>query len=159
MLRQFWKKYPTYNLNAMMRKRYEAAEVHHVAVDVGQLEAEVPQRDGAADRNLMVLVRAALHDVAHAAVADDLRDDVVAEAAHRVGRVGQAVAAEIELGVRLHLHEGEDLTGAVDEARPQEVVDALGLRGPRALRVVRGVRKLAAASDRSGWFGCRRGRR
>ena len=23
MLRQFWKKYPTYNLNAMMRKRYE----------------------------------------------------------------------------------------------------------------------------------------
>ena len=120
------------------------AEVHHVAVDVGQLEAEVPQRDGAADRHLMVLVRAALHDVAHAPVADDLRDDVVAEGAHRVGRVGQAVAAEIELGVRLHLHEGEDLTGAVDEARPQEVVDALGLRGPRALRVVRGVRKLAA---------------
>ena len=23
MLRQFWKKYPTYNLNALMRKRYE----------------------------------------------------------------------------------------------------------------------------------------
>ena len=71
---------------------------------------------------------------AHAAVADDLRDDVVAQRAHRVGRVGQAAASEIELGVRLHLHEGEDLTGAVDEARAQEVVDALG----------RGVWKLAA---------------
>ena len=23
MLRQFWKKYPTYNLNALMRRRYE----------------------------------------------------------------------------------------------------------------------------------------
>ena len=23
MLRQFWKKHPTYNLNAMMRRRYE----------------------------------------------------------------------------------------------------------------------------------------
>ena len=28
MLRQFWKKYPTYNLNALMRKRYEELMVN-----------------------------------------------------------------------------------------------------------------------------------
>ena len=58
---------------------------------------------------------------AHALLADDLGDDVVAQRPHRVGRVGH-------LRVRLHL---QDLLIAclVDEAGAQKVVDAEGLAG------------------------------
>ena len=74
----------------------------------------------------MVLTRVRLHDVAHALLANDLGDDVMAQRPHRVGRVGQAAAAKVDLRVRLHLHEGEDLLVArlVDEAGAQQVVDA-----------------------------------
>ena len=75
--------------------------------------------------------------MAHALLADDLGDDVVAQRPHRVGRVGQAAAAKVDLRVRLHLHEGEDLLVArlVDEAGAQQVVDAQGLAGRGALGV------------------------
>ena len=55
-----------------------AAQVDHVALEVGELEAEVAQRDRTPD------VRVRLHDVAHALLADDLGDDVVAQRAHHV---------------------------------------------------------------------------
>ena len=92
----------------------------------------------------MVLVRAALHDVAHAAVADDLCDDVVAQGPRSVGCVGQAAAAEVEFRVGHHLHESENLKGPIDEARPQEVVDALRLGGPRFGRVINRVGEFVA---------------
>ena len=49
----------------------------------------------------VVVVGVRLHDVAHALLADDLGDDVVAQRP----RVGQAAAAKVDLRVRLHLHE------------------------------------------------------
>ena len=78
-----------------------AAQVDHVALVVGELEAQVPQRDRAPDVDHVVLVRVRLHDVAHALLADDLGDDVVAQRPHRVGRVGQAAAAKVDLRVGL----------------------------------------------------------
>ena len=45
----------------------------------------------------LVVVGVRLHDVAHALLADDLGDDVVAQRPHRVGRVGQAAAAKVDL--------------------------------------------------------------
>ena len=91
-------------------------------------------------------MRVRLHDVAHALLADDLGDDVVAQRAHRVGRVGQAAAAKVDLRVRLHLHEGEDLLVArlVDEAGAQQVVDAQGLAGRGALQIAAASGELAA---------------
>ena len=86
-----------------------AAQVDHVALVVSELEAQIPQRDRTSDVDHVVLVGVRLHDVAHALLADDLGDDVVAQRPHRVGRVGQAAAAKVDLRVRLHLHEGEDL--------------------------------------------------
>ena len=123
-----------------------AAQVDHVALEVGELEAEVAQRDRTPDVDHVVLMRVRLHDVAHALLADDLGDDVVAQRAHRVGRVGQAAAAKVDLRVRLHLHEGEDLLVArlVDEAGAQQVVDAQGLAGRGALRVAAAAGELRA---------------
>ena len=74
-----------------------AAQVDHVALVVGELEAQVAQRDRAPDVDHVVLVGVRLHDVAHALLADDLGDDVVAQRPHRVGRVGQAAAAKVDL--------------------------------------------------------------
>ena len=123
-----------------------AAQVDDVALEVGELEAEVAQRDRTPDVDHVVLMRVRLHDVAHALLADDLGDDVVAQRAHRVGRVGQAAAAKVDLRVRLHLHEGEDLLVArlVDEAGAQQVVDAQGLAGRGALGVAAASGELAA---------------
>ena len=123
-----------------------APKVDHVAVEVGELKAQVPQRDRAPDVDHVVLMRVRLHDVAHALLADDLGDDVVAQRPHRVGRVGQAAAAKVDLRVRLHLHEGEDLLVArlVDEAGAQQVVDAQGLAGRGALRLAAAPWKLGA---------------
>ena len=123
-----------------------AAQVDHVALVVGELEAQVPQRDRAPDVDHVVLVGVRLHDVAHALLADDLGDDVVAQRPHRVGRVGQAAAAKVDLRVRLHLHEGEDLLVArlVHEAGAQQVVDAQGLAGRGALRIAAAPWKLGA---------------
>ena len=123
-----------------------AAQVDHVALVVGELEAEVPERDRAPDVDHVVLVGVRLHDVAHALLADHLGDHVVAQRPHRVGRVGQAAAAKVDLRVRLHLHEGEDLLVArlVDEAGAQEVVDAQGLAGRGALRVAAAAGELRA---------------
>ena len=123
-----------------------AAQVDHVALVVGELEAEVPQRDRASDVDHVVLVGVRLHDVAHALLADDLGDDVVAQRPHRVGRVGQAAAAKVDLRVGLHLHEGEDLLVArlVHEAGAQQVVDAQRLAGGGALRIATAAGELRA---------------
>ena len=98
-----------------------ASQVDNVALIVRQLEAEVPQGDGASQVDHVVLVGVGFHDVLHALLADDLGDDVVAQRAHCLGGVGQAAAAKINFRVRLRLHEGENLliAGFVDEARAQ----------------------------------------
>ena len=98
-----------------------ASEVDDVTLVVRQLEAEVPQGDGASQVHHVVLVGVGFHDVPHALLADDLGDDVVAQRAHRVRGVGQAAAAEVNFRVRHHLHEGENLliAGFVDETRSQ----------------------------------------
>ena len=100
------------------------------------------------DRDLMVLVRAALHDVADATVADDLRDDVVAQGPEsppcRPRWPGCCNGGELRVGHRLH--EGEDLEGSVDEARTQEVVDALRPGGAGAWRVIPRVREFENGS-------------
>ena len=67
-----------------------AAQVDHVALVVGEL---VPEHDRAPDVEHVALVGVRLRDVAHALLADDLGDDVVAQRPHHVGRVGQAAAA------------------------------------------------------------------
>ena len=123
-----------------------AAQVDHVALVVSELEAQIPQRDRTPDVDHVVLVGVRLHDVAHALLADDLGDDVVAQRPHRVGRVGQAAAAKVDLRIRLHLHEGEDLLVArlVHEAGAQQVVDAQGLAGRGALRVAAAAGELRA---------------
>ena len=108
----------------------------------------------------VVVVGVRLHDVAHALLADDLGDDVVAQRPHRVGRVGQAAAAKVDFRVRLHLHEGEEVLVArlVDEAGAQHMVDAQGLAGRGALRVAWCWQGTAcAAPGRSGSACCRRG--
>ena len=66
-----------------------AAQVDHVALVVSELKAQIPQRDRTPDVDHVVLVGVRLHDVAHALLADDLGDDVVAQRPHRVGRVGR----------------------------------------------------------------------
>ena len=106
-----------------------ASQVDHVALVVRQLEAEVPQGDGASQVHHVVLVDIGFHDVSHALLADDLGDDVVAQRADRVRGVGQAAAAEIQLVVGVHLHEGEDLAAALQQAEAQQVVDAQGPAG------------------------------
>ena len=83
-----------------------ASQVHHVAFVIRQLEAEVAQGDGASQVHHVVLVSVGFHDITHALLADDLRDDVVAQRADGVRGVGQAAAAEINFRVRHHLHEG-----------------------------------------------------
>ena len=55
---------------------------------------KVAQRDWTPDVDHVVLTRVRLHDVAHALLADDLGDDVVAQRARRVPRVGQAAASK-----------------------------------------------------------------
>ena len=55
-----------------------APQIHHIAVQIGQFEAEVPQGDGVLDVDQVVVVRAGLHDVADALAANDLGNDVVA---------------------------------------------------------------------------------
>ena len=112
-----------------------ASQVDDVALVVRQLEAEVPQGDGASQVDHVVLVGVGFHDVPHALLADDLGDDVVAQRADRVRGVGQAAAAEIQLVVGVHLHEGEDLAAALQEAGAQQVVDALGPAGGGARRI------------------------
>ena len=76
--------------------------------------------------------------------ADDLGDDVVAQRADRVRGVGQAAAAEIQLVVGVHLHEGEDLAAALQEAGAQHVVDALGPAGGGARRIGAAAGELGA---------------
>ena len=76
-----------------------ASQVDDVALVVGQLEAEVPQGDGASQVDHVVLVGVGFHDVAHALLADDLGDDVVAQWSDCFGRICQAAAAEIQLVV------------------------------------------------------------
>ena len=72
----------------------------------------------------MVLVGIGFHDVAHALLADDLGDDVVPQWSYCFGRICQAATAEIQLVIRVHLHKGEDLAAAFEEAGTQEMVDA-----------------------------------
>ena len=83
----------------------------------------------------MVLVGIGFHDVAHALLADDLGDDVVPQWSYCFGRICQAAAAEIQLVIRVHLHKGEDLAAAFEEAGAQQVVDALGPAGGGARRI------------------------
>ena len=58
--------------------------------------------------------------------------------------VGQAAAAEIQLVVGVHLHEGEDLAAALQEAGAQQVVDALGPAGGGARRIGAAAGELGA---------------
>ena len=109
-----------------------ASQVHNVALIICQLEAEVPQGDGASQVHHVVFVGIGFHDVSHALLADDLGDDVVAQRSDRVRGVGQAAAAEIQLVVGVHLDEGEDLAAAFEEAGAQEMIDALGPAGGSA---------------------------
>ena len=72
---------------------------------------------------------------------------------------GQAAASKVDLGVGLHLHEGEDLLVArlVDEAGAQQVVDAQGLAGSgRPAGSCRSLETGCAVSDRSRSTCCRR---
>ena len=62
----------------------------------------------------------------------------------RVRGVGQAAAAEIQLVVGVHLHEGEDLAAALQEAWAQQVVDALGPAGGGARRIGAAAGELGA---------------
>ena len=87
-------------------------QIHRAAVDVGEPEAQVAQRDGTPDVYQVVVVRGRLHDVPHALAADDLGDDVVAQRPDRVRRVRQRGAAKVELVVGVHDDEAEDLRGA-----------------------------------------------
>ena len=121
-----------------------ASQVDDVALVVRQLEAEVPQGDGASQVDHVVLVGVGFHDVPRALLADDLGDDVVAQRAHCVRGVGQAAAAEIQLVVGVHLHEGEDLAAALQEAGAQQVVDALGPAGGGARRIGAAAGELGA---------------
>ena len=123
-----------------------APKVDHVALEVGEFKAQVAQGDRAPNVDHVILVGVRFHDVAHALLADDLGDDVVPQRPHGVGSVGQAAAAKVDLRVRLHLHEGEDLLVArlVHEAGAQQVVDAQGLAGRGALRVAAAPWKLGA---------------
>ena len=74
------------------------------------------------------------------------REDVVAQVAQHSAGVGQLGAAQVDLVVRHHPDEFENLLPAGDEARAQHVVHAEGLggRGGRRGGVVRRVRKLLA---------------
>ena len=76
----------------------------------------------------------------------DLGEDVVAQVAQHSAGVGQLGAAQVDLVVRHHPDELENLLPAGDEARAQHVVHAEGLggRGGRRSRVVRGIRELLA---------------
>ena len=103
-----------------------AAEVRHVALVVRELEAEVAQSSGASQVDHVVLVGVGFHDVSHTLLADDLGNYIGGQRADGVRGVGQAAAAEIQLVVGVHLHEGEDLAAALQEAGAQQVVDALG---------------------------------
>ena len=121
-----------------------ASQVHNVALVVRELEAEVPQGNRPSQVDHVVLVGIGFHDVSHALLADDLGDDVVAQRADRVRGVGQAAAAEIQLVVGVHLHEGEDLAAALQEAGAQQVVDALGPAGGGARRIGAAAGELGA---------------
>ena len=70
-----------------------ASQVHEIAFIIRQLETEVLQRDGASQVYHVILVGVRLHDVPHALLADDLRDDVVAQRAHCLGCIRQAATA------------------------------------------------------------------
>ena len=85
-----------------------------------------------------------LHNGTHAALQRDLGEDVVAQVAQHSAGVGQLGAAQVDLVVRHHPDELENLLPAGDEARAQHVVHAEGLggRGGRRGRVVRGIREL-----------------
>ena len=138
-----------------------AAQVDHVALVVGELEAQVPQRDRAPDVDHVVLVSVGLHDVAHALLADDLGDDVVAQRPHRVGRVGQAAAAKVDLRVavvghlqlvaRLHVS-GAGEVAADPGGQVRAGVGARGQLGPvqRAERGVLPVQVGAAVGAQEG---------
>ena len=121
-----------------------ASQVHHVAFVIRQLEAEVAQSNRASQVDHVILAGVRLHDVSHALLADDLRDDVMAQRADGVCGVGQAAAAEIQLVVGVHLHEGEDLAAALQEAWAQQVVDAVGPAGGGARRIGAAAGELGA---------------
>ena len=73
--------------------------------------------------------------MAHALLADDLGDDVVAQRPHGVCGVGQA-AAQVHLRVRLHLRKGEDLLVArLVEGGALGVASASGKLRPQFLVV------------------------
>ena len=76
----------------------------------------------------------------------DLGEDVVAQVAQHSAGVGQLGAAQVDLVVRHHPDEFENLLPTKDEARAQHVVHAEGLggRGGRCGGVVRRVGKLLA---------------
>ena len=106
----------------------------------------MPQGNRAPEGHEVPVVRARLHNGTHSALQRDLGEDVVAQVAQHSAGVGQLGAAQVDLVVRHHPDELENLLPAGDEARAQHVVHAEGLggRGGRRSRVVRGIRELLA---------------
>ena len=107
-------------------------------------EAHVPQGNRAPEGHEVPVVRARLHNGTHSALQRDLGEDVVAQVAQHSAGVGQLGAAQVDLVVRHHPDELENLLPAGDEARAQHVVHAEGLggRGGRRGGVVRRIGKL-----------------
>ena len=87
----------------------------------------------------------------------DLGQGVVTQVAQRSAGVGQLGAAQVDLVVRHHPDELEDLLPARDEARAQRVVHAEGLAARRGSPTRRGIAGAAPGCSESA--GCRRRRR
>ena len=76
----------------------------------------MPQGNRAPEGHEVPVVRARLHNGAHSALQRDLGQDVVAQVAQHSAGVGQLGAAQVDLVVRHHPDELENLLPAGDEA-------------------------------------------
>ena len=99
-----------------------ASGVHHIALVVGELEAQMPQRDGPVQVHPVPLRGFGLHDMAHALGHHDLAQDVVPQRADGGFPVGQRGAAQVQLGERIHSDEDEALHGAREVAGAQKMI-------------------------------------
>ena len=119
----------------MSKKIRKAPRVHHITLVIRELEAQVPQRDGAAQVHTRALRSTGFHDMAHTLGHYHLAQDVVAQWADRGFPVGQRGAAQVQLGVHIHLDEDEALHGDREVAGAQEMINGQGLAGRGARRV------------------------
>ena len=107
----------------------------------------MPQGNRAPEGHEVPVVGARLHNGTHSALQRD-GEDVVAQVAQHSAGVGQLGAAQVDLVVRHHPDEFEDLLPAGDEARAQHVVHAEGLGGAAGCPPRREI--AGAAPGRSG---------